>query len=318
MKTALVFSADENFALLARGLVLSLQRLDLSHFDCFLIDIGCSAETLDWMGSNKVSIRRFSMLEVIGQKLGDHLKPYQYAQLCRPFIRQIVPDYDVYIWCDADIWLQDADTLRAYEAAAGSSRGKIVLSAFIDDSYTVTKSDPDKYIGYAFRWYAGCYGPTLAKTYCDKPILNSGLFALHKSSKIWEKWAQELIHAHKRAITDPHTNHLAEQTVLNYICYSENLFVEVDALHNYNCHEGTAIRLDGVVVVDDPLYRKIGAIHLTQSAAFMKRYLDDGLLFDEGRYLTSAERSTLLSTRHYTDMRETGAPGAGQRLLKMR
>jgi hypothetical protein len=104
---------------------------------------------------------------------------------------------------------------------------------------------------------------------------------------------------------DPHTNHLAEQTALNYVCYSENLFVAMDALHNYNCHEGSAIRLNGIVVVDDPSHRKIGAIHLTQSAAFMKQYLDNGLLFDEGRYLTPVEKSKLLSMKHYTEMRET-------------
>ena len=41
-------------------------------------------------------------------------REYIKACVCRPFIPQIFPDYDIYVWMDADTWIQDWRGIELY------------------------------------------------------------------------------------------------------------------------------------------------------------------------------------------------------------
>ena len=88
---ALVFSTDENFSPLAKGLVLSVQQQCLpDEFSFHLIDIGCSPSTIEWMKSNGVQVHQFTLSDYVSVRSGLHIKRYMLAQFCRPFIPKIV------------------------------------------------------------------------------------------------------------------------------------------------------------------------------------------------------------------------------------
>lgn len=83
--SAIVFSTDETYAPLAKGLVLSVLAADSPEFALRLVDIGCSRETLDWMRAHNVEIERFDRASYTPASKSN-FAPYQDAQLCRPFL----------------------------------------------------------------------------------------------------------------------------------------------------------------------------------------------------------------------------------------
>jgi hypothetical protein len=115
LKTAIVFSCDENYIALAKGLVLSLRALGYPRqgFELVLIDIGCSQKSLEWMESNEVIIRPLET-DLIPKTILSVIEPYQRALVMRPWLPEILVGYDLYIWFDADTWLQSDDVIRVF------------------------------------------------------------------------------------------------------------------------------------------------------------------------------------------------------------
>ncbi|MEJ0050901.1 MAG: hypothetical protein WDN02_06800 [Methylovirgula sp.] len=297
--TALIFSTDETYAPLAKGLVLSLVDKNSINLSLCLVDIGCSPETLTWMKEHGVTISAFDRAKYLPIKLNSAVKQYQDAQLCRPFLPSIFPDHEVYLWCDSDIWIQNIESLNLYIDIAKKNPEKVAISPLIDVSYKYHFADGMEFMRYARHWFRGCYGATIAETYADHAILSSGLFAMRMDNPIWSLWASELIRIFEGEFEDHYQSHLAEQTVLNYLVYSRGALGVLEALHNYNCHIGSAVRRNGAVVVDAIPYRKIGAVHLTYSSKMLPEYLRSGLLYKEGSYLSDVERASLSNISHY-------------------
>jgi hypothetical protein len=300
VKTALVFSTDENFAALAKGLVLSLGSASGDgEFALHMVDIGCSAATLDWMRAHGVIIGTFDRGKFIRRPKAS-LRPYQEAMLCRPFLRELFPGFDTYVWCDSDIWVQDIQSIRLYRDIANSHKDLVPVSPLIDVSYSYLYADFTEFVRYAQIWYRACYGETVASTYASRSVLSAGLFAMHASNPVWSMWATELDAVFQRMFASHDLSHLAEQTALNYLLYARKCFVPLDAIHNYNCHVGKLIRTDkGEVVIGDPPFRKVGVVHLTYSSKMMEHYISQSLLYDSGNYLSSEEIDQLRLLSHH-------------------
>jgi Glycosyl transferase family 8 len=300
-KVGLVFSTDETFAPLAKGLVLSLRahRNAIPDIALNLIDIGCSESTREWMSSQGVHIKPFAPSEYMGRRRLSNLKSYQSAQLCRPFLPKIFPEYDAYLWCDSDIWVQEPASLLLIAELAAREPHKLIISPLIDISYSYFYNDSGEFIGYNHSWFRDAYGDTVAATYSKRAILSSGIFGLSAKSELWSLWDHEISAVLKRDIPTHFSLHVAEQTALNYLAYSTANFIPISATHNYNCHIGVAKRVADGVVVDIAPFPRIGIVHLTYTSKMIAQYIDDGLLFDEGKYLTIAEIERLKRISHY-------------------
>ena len=182
--TALVFSTDEAFAPLAKGLVLSISsQVERGEFDLKLVDIGCSAETLAWMNSHGVEVKVFDRPKFL-RPSKNVLKPYQDAQFCRPFLPRLFPGYEVYVWCDSDIWIQDISSVRLYRDIANENPDKIPISPIVDVSYTYLYSDFCEFTRYSKIWFDECYGSTISATYLNRAVFSSGIFAMHRNCHI--------------------------------------------------------------------------------------------------------------------------------------
>ena len=301
-RTGLVFSTDENFAPLAKGLVLSVlaQRSSGPELTLNLIDIGCSAQTRAWMAERGVQVQPFEPSRFMPQRVTGKLKGYQAAQICRPFIPQLFPEFDLHIWCDSDVWIQDGASLRLIEDLARAEPHKLVISPIIDVSYAYFYKDSAEFSTYNQTWFRDTYGPTVASTYARRAVLSSGVFGLSAKSELWSLWAREINTVMQRDFSGHHSLHLAEQTALNYLAYSSGSFIPIAAKHNYNCHIGKVKRdADGQVVVDIPPHERIGIVHLTYTGKMIGQYIDDGLLFDRGAYLSVPEIERLKRIAHY-------------------
>ncbi len=307
-KSAIVFALDEKFAPLGKGLVLSLRALGLPDeaVDLCLIDIGCSQETRDWMTKQACVIARFeeSSIDVPRPAGGGN---YMKAQMCRPFIPQICPGYSCYLYLDSDLWVQKIDSLEIALSAARNSPQRVVIAPFIDYSYSFNYAPAEeenylRFLSYFYEWYSASYGTAVAERWKGRALFSSGVFAMTAQCPLWEAWAAELRKVYARDYSNNAVAlHLSEQTALNHLIYSTGNHIPLEAIHNYHCHVGVVERDSGSgeVVIQHPPRRAVGIVHLSYSSKMMQSYLERGLLWDRGSYLSESETTELLRTAHY-------------------
>ena len=307
-KSAVVFALDETFAALGKGLVLSLRALGLpdESTDLRLIDIGCGQATRDWMTEQACGISRFED-SPIGLAPPAGGANYMKALVCRPFIPQIFPGYACYLHLDSDCWVQSRESLEIALAAARSSPDRVILAPFVDFSYSFNYASVEAenwltFLSYFYEWYSVSYGKEVAERWKGRTLFSAGVFAMSAECPLWKAWALELEKVHARDYTNhPIAFHVSEQTALNHLVYSTGAYVPLEAIHNYNCHVGAVERdsESGAVVIQYPPRRQVGIVHLSYASKMMASYLERGLLWDRGRYLSQSEAAALLLTHHY-------------------
>jgi hypothetical protein len=226
MKTTIISAADEVYYPLLLGLVLSiLEHRPNRDLAISVINLGMNPPQLQELHSRGVTVLpgRWD-LDFTGR---EHSPRWMQAMAARPHLPNYLPEFDRYIWIDADAWLADWRTIDLLLAA--SQGDAIALVPEIHRAY------PSLYrLGIHSRIvdiYAESFGETIAKQLGHRPLMNSGVFALRKSSpvwQIWSKWTQISLNsrAHK----------LAEQNALNAAIYLDGApFFALPAWCNWMC-----------------------------------------------------------------------------------
>ena len=288
-RRAFVLATDANYFFLAKGLVLSIDDRIRALFDCFVVDIGLDDPARAWFAAQGVTVTRFDRKRHVFLLPEDQLPPYADAQLCRPFLRDMLPGYDVYLWCDADFWFQFSDGLALFAELALRHPQQAVLC-------------PEHHYGLAFArnqksaveaaklWYGEIFDEAVAESLGHLPVLNSGFLALHRDSPVWTLWAKELQRGYRKKKRYAFTWHVTEQMALNYVLYTRQLFVPVDPIYNYPCAaSAVSLREDGKVVVGYPPYSLIRGVHLLSFQRYAQAYFDGKLLYRQGAYLEPEE-----------------------------
>jgi hypothetical protein len=207
------------------------------------------------------------------------------AQLSRPFLRRHFPGYDMYLWIDADAWLQDWRAIELYVAAAGHD--KLAITPEIDRAYKRHYKRP-KVFGWTLSWkcYREAFGWRVADRLGRNPILNCGVFALHHDAPHWDAWARVITQIAQRT-----RFFYIEQTALNYVIFAERL--PVNLLPAYcNWMPGDAVpafdAARGLFVEPYAPHEVIGVMHLAgeaqKSHIFRLRGLDGGEIETSLRY----------------------------------
>ena len=196
MRSAIIFSCNEAYMPLAKGLVLSVLktfplRAGEPDPELHFIDLGISPESRGWLQQAGVSLTVFSREEYLTLPAPADLPAYTDAQLCRPFLPRIIPGYDSYIWIDADIWIQGRDTLRTYLDSLLAAGGNMVICPEFHYGYLPFRH-LDSMLNFLTHQLTVLYGEEAALQWRKRPILNSGFFALSGSSGVWKEWADEM------------------------------------------------------------------------------------------------------------------------------
>src|SRR5688572_24964266 len=307
-KQAIVFSSDEAFIPLAKGLVLSLLAAGYPNdaVDLCFIDIGCAKATLEWMRARGVITFGFDEAK-LNAGTPSLQANYMKAQVCRPYIPQAIPGYSAYLWIDSDAWVQRRDSIELAFSIALSEPGKAAIAPFLDCSYSFNYASEEEenysvFLKYFHNWYKVSYGNAVAERWRGRALFSSGFFAMQAKCPIWSLWTAEVATVYSRDYTGyPFELHLAEQTALNHVLYSTGGFVPLEAIHNYNCHVG-AVERDGAtgdVVISHPPRRPLGIVHLSYSSKMMPAYRERGLLWEQGAYLSRAEEAAISKIGHY-------------------
>jgi hypothetical protein len=273
MDATVVSAADSGYFHLLKGLVLSLRaQRSSASLPITVLDVGLAEEECAWLeaeGVVRIAVARIAeRLPPLPER--PHGKPkLSLAQRLRPHIPDLVPGHDLYLWMDADLWLQREAVVPIYLKAA--EQGRMAIVPEIHLAYPSLFSER-QYAG-MFATYEKLFDRATAKKLAQNPTINSGCFALPAKAPHWRLWAETL-----EALLRRDSFYYAEQFALNFVLYARgkeapSLFLP--AGFNWICHQALPV-LDaksGLLLEPVPPYPPLGIVHLTVGAKAGEREL---------------------------------------------
>lgn len=256
MRLLIVTAANEGYAPLLRSLVESLHQWGpLKRAELGVLDLDLSPETLRWLQGYTRNIVKPGW-DIPLDKAVAKEKPHLRAMTSRPFLPRHFPGYDMYLWLDADTWVQQWTAIEWLVQAAGT--GKMAIVPQVDRFYKHTPS--------AVQWRLDClrnyFGDVPVEALLVETYMNSGVFALNADAPHWDLWGSWF----RKGLENAKGMFATDQTALNFTLWKERLPVyPLPARCNWTCHLALPeFRMsDGLFhepgIPGDP----IGIVHLT-------------------------------------------------------
>jgi lipopolysaccharide biosynthesis glycosyltransferase len=227
MRTVVVTAANEAYFPLLGDLIRSLHQWETSPVtDIACFDVGLAPNSQASIARHVSRIVEPGWdLPVDGELRAK--QPWLRAQTARPFLPRYFPGYDVYLWIDADAWVQERFALDRYiESAAEGSLGAV---PHVHVAYRTTPA--------TLHWrrsrMQAYFGQKAAEEGRWDTYLNSGVIALPPNAPHWALWAKSFC----RGLEATNGKGCCDQTALNYAVWKEHLPVEpLPALCNWLCH----------------------------------------------------------------------------------
>jgi lipopolysaccharide biosynthesis glycosyltransferase len=183
------------------------------------------------------------------------------SMTARPHLPRFFPGYDIYMWIDADCWVQDWQAVRTFihysdkygfAAVPESDRS---YHPFVDD---VAVTD------HLFKCFVECgLDEARAGKLAQYPIINSGVIAGRRDAPHWAKWSKTLgdVLAYRNTYS-----FFFEQTVLNLVIRTNAIGTAfLPSRFNWVCHRARPVlAADGTTLLDAQApFEPLGIIHLT-------------------------------------------------------
>ena len=267
MATCLVTGSDEAFGHLLIDCVTSLRHAGYQG-DMAVLDYGLSE-------AQKQALRP---LDVICQPgtMPASLQDITFAGekgawvlLAKPFLPELFPGYETYVFVDADVWAQDDRAVTALIAQAEDADLVAISqrSRFHDGDSARGNGVEFNAFGQALRanWYT-MFANKSKLPKADKrllaasPIINAGIFSAAAGSPLWQHWQTELRHCAAALPVRRRTG--ADQLGLGLAIYRHNLTVR---LLPEICNWLTHFRYDRdqhLFTETEPFYEPVSLMHL--------------------------------------------------------
>ena len=225
-KRTFVSGCDANYYPMLLEWVHSVRRFEqAAEFDICIMDTGLLPQQVQHLSTvvDKI-VKPDWPCDLPVDKI--HGKDFLKSCVCRPFIPQIFPGYDLYMWMDADTWVQDWRAIDLF--MQGAARKKITLTGQVDRAYP--KAARIKWLGrwpwkvrnFYFTNALKAFDFKTAKHLLSQHVLLAGTFAMHVDAPHWSRWQALVIHAMRRGNV-----FTAEQTSLGKLCYLEGYPFEI-------------------------------------------------------------------------------------------
>ncbi len=194
--TLIVTGADDRYAALMREMLLSVRtHRESAGIDIGVLDCGLSAENCDWCRSFGATVVQPGWDVTFGAGLD--VAPSFRAMTARPHLRRYFPGYEIYIWLDADVWVQDWSAIALLSASC--NLGDVALIPEVHRSYRNFRDGRDDFETANGQAYAEAFGKAAAAQLIRRPLNNAGVFAMTSTSAAWELWAGLLSDAARRS-----------------------------------------------------------------------------------------------------------------------
>ncbi|MGQ9866103.1 MAG: class I SAM-dependent methyltransferase [Pseudanabaenaceae cyanobacterium] len=201
MGPILITGADSKFFALVRGTILSIRdKPQGANIPLGFLDLGCTPEQLAWVRSQgaQIVIPQWEFDFPNRENTPNYLK----GLLVRPFFRKYFPGYELYLWIDADAWVQDWRAIELFFQGARRRQGlAIVPEVHGPNDFVSLAGKIPAVLGYGRHLYREVFDEDTANLYHIYPLLNAGVFCLHREALHWEIWASHLYQAAQKEVT---------------------------------------------------------------------------------------------------------------------
>jgi hypothetical protein len=292
----IVSGADSAYFPLLKDTVLSIQALR-ANAAIGILDCGLDPDQRQWLSARVAHLVKPGWdIDFPAQTATAEARKAQFA---RPFLPRHFQGYDIYLWIDADAWVQDWRVVDIYFESA--RRGKLAIVPEIDRAYKRHYKRP-KLFGWTLAWknYREAFGWRVADRLGRNPMVNCGVFALRGDAPHWQVWGRVMARVAQRT-----RFFFVEQTALNYAIFAEHL--PVDFLPAYcNWMPGDAVPAfdaeRGLFVEPYSPHEVIGILHLAgreqKNHSFRLSRLDGGEVETSLRYSESRAVCKWVSSEH--------------------
>ncbi|MEG4588136.1 glycosyltransferase [Microcoleus sp. MOSTC5] len=216
MQIIIITAADANYFELVRGTILSVrEKPEGENVAIGFFDLGCTPEQLQWLDTQVNIIQKPDWdFDFPGRnEAPEHLK----GLLVRPCLRKYFPHFDIYIWIDADAWVQDWRAINLL--VEGASRRGLAIVPEVHRASLQQYGQLPQFWQWVYQQYEANFGEEIANKFYSYPILNAGVFALRKDALHWKIWADKLNQGLQKSGCV-----MTDQFALNLAVYSGELF----------------------------------------------------------------------------------------------
>ncbi|MEG3864454.1 glycosyltransferase [Microcoleus sp. Z1_B2] len=260
MQIIIITAADANYFELVQGTILSVrEKPEGENVAIGFFDLGCTPEQLHWLKTQVNIIQKPDWdFDFSGRNEAPH---YLKGLLARPFLRRYFPSFDIYLWIDADAWVQDWQAVELL--VKGAAKRGLAVVAELDRGYYLAYGKLPWYWQFVYRDYQAAFGEEVAQQLHSYPTINAGIFALQKDAPHWEMWAEYLAEGLQR-----HVSLMTDQIALNRLIYGTEMFDKTEMLParcNWSCNFGLPVWDKHQACFVEPYLpqEKIGILHLT-------------------------------------------------------
>ena len=262
-KNVIISLADSNYFELLEELVDSIKSFKESENTAIcILDAGLSDEQKKILSSKVDQIKSADWdIEVPGYKVKG--KEWLKSQVSRAFLPKYFPNYEKYLWIDADAWVNSWEAvdlfLRGCEnnklsiaTSADRAYGRVLRAEWVFGGFARIKSQNYKHAK------SSGFSEKIARQVALKPHLNIGVFALELNAPHWNVWQKNLKHALNSGKIWG-----SEQIAMNVTIYNDELDVEIlPAYCNWTLIEGLKFDKERNTLVEPYLpNHKIGIVH---------------------------------------------------------
>ena len=198
----IVSSADSKYFFLLKELFLSLDRSGiLSDYQFSILDTGLTEEQKVFFLDNSVIIKEaiwntpVPKFKILGR---ENLK----TQVARAYLPNYFENYKLYIWLDADMWLNDIESFYFYEK--GALNDKLTIVPQSDRAYVKNANVewlfgfPKKIKTINYKNISKSISKSLGRKYAFHSTLNAGAFAINNNVNIWKCFQKNIKLAAKK------------------------------------------------------------------------------------------------------------------------
>lgn len=262
-KNVIISLADSNYFELLNELINSIKQFKESQNTAIcILDAGLTDEQKNILNKKVDEVKSAKWdIEVPAFKVKG--KEWLKSQVSRAFLKSYFPDYEKYLWIDADAWVNSWEAIELYfkgcenkklsiATSADRAYGRVLRAEWFFGSLARIKSQNYKHAK------SSGFSEKIAREVALKPHLNIGVFALEKNAPHWKVWQENL----KKALSSGKIWG-SEQIAMNITIYFNGLDVEIlPAYCNWTHIDGMKFDKHSNTLVEPYLpNHKIGIVH---------------------------------------------------------
>ena len=262
-KNVIISLADANYFELLNDLIDSIKRFKESDNSAIcILDAGLTQNQKEILSSKVDDIKSAEWdIEVPDFKVKG--KEWLKSQVSRAFLPKYFPNYEKYLWIDADAWVNSWEAIDLYykgceknklsiATSADRAYGRVLRAEWFFGSFARIKSQNYKHAK------SSGFSETIARQVALKPHLNIGVFALEANAPHWKIWQKNL----KIALSAGKIWG-SEQIAMNITIYCDQQEVEIlPAYCNWTLIEALKFDTKQNTLVEPYLpNNKIGIVH---------------------------------------------------------